>query len=1131
MAELTCRYCGTPLTPGAALCRDCGRPPTPAPVSAPPAPAAPPAEDRAARVRRALAAADSPLPPALRDRYRVEGPLEVPSTEADLFLVVETGDDAGAGAARVRQVLKRYREPQIPRSAPGASPEQIAVKERAFEADRARDRAALRDVLTQLGQVEHAHVIGIHGFDVDEGWELLEHVGAGTLEDLVRERREAGEPFSEYDVVRILDELAHALRAVHAVGLSHGDIKPANVLVRSRSPLDLVLTDFGTMVRLRASAYFDEGGPRPSAPFAAPERRADVRTPKEDVYAVGRIAELLLRTRLAADAGPDADVLDAVEDRFRWERMLRGTTHRTPAERWSADELLGWVRGGEGRRVSALSGPIVRADPLVVAGVVPADPIDMVRRIAADRTGWSDGIEHLERGRLRTWADVANPDLARALEPDGEIGRIDDPGLRLLEALLWVDPELPPSFAGYSLAPAGVLELLDVRDGAPGWLVARELVDHLAGSSRPIAGRAPRETGVAARAVARLSAGASPARTVLRELLTELQRERRELDAAAAALGLESMRPELRRALLGVVARRVAGVRRRTPGRLALLRYARATRRELARATPPVSEVLVAVLAPRTPLRDAAAAVRRWWRSRVDGARAMVGRRRARRRARSAVAAARVPGTDGLIRVGRIDVPPPRRRLRTVALVLLAVVALSPVLPVVRSEPAGPRPGPAGPPDPIVLARGGATLDGVHGRAALPFGAVPGLRPVAPGEPSLASRWEQGLGPDWSRPVRLDAIGAAAAHGAVVVAGTSTVRVLDASTGREAWSRSVGWPCLGPLRTRATLSSPVVTGDTVFLVNSRCLRLGDQVRALDLATGERRWRLPVPDGGEASMLVPAGEDRLVLVVALPAPRLYSIDARSGEVLWRRDPTVGGGPGRVTPLLAAPVSVGEHVLLLVADTQAGRARLLAVDTTSGLVSATSAPIRSACAFLSRASLAVRSGGSEREIAVATGDGRVHLYRSGSGSAAALQRALEGGPEWTVRESALGLPYPSQGSGTCRPAGVAISDGLVHIAHVVHGTLNTVDAATGELVWSVTELAKDRAAPLDVVPTVTRDAVYIVERQLRGTSRIIEFDRVTGTTTGRSYVLPELLPRLSVWDGSLYGTSATRLFGIG
>src|SRR5262249_48862580 len=88
----------------------------------------------------------------------------------------------------------------------------------------------------------------------------------------------------------LLGQLLDALGAVHSAGLVHGDVKPANLLLRTGVRPHLLLADFGVAVRAGVPAA--AAGPPPSLP---PERLAGrAPHPSQDVYAAGLVARRAL---------------------------------------------------------------------------------------------------------------------------------------------------------------------------------------------------------------------------------------------------------------------------------------------------------------------------------------------------------------------------------------------------------------------------------------------------------------------------------------------------------------------------------------------------------------------------------------------------------------------------------------------------------------------------------------------------------------------------------------------------------------------------------------------------------------------------------------------------------------------
>ena len=91
-------------------------------------------------------------------------------------------------------------------------------------------------------------IASLHGLYEDDAnaYVCLEFVGGGDLEALAR----ANAPFSEKDAAALTFELLKALAACHACGVVHGDVKPANVMVRgvglkAGAVPSLALSDFG----------------------------------------------------------------------------------------------------------------------------------------------------------------------------------------------------------------------------------------------------------------------------------------------------------------------------------------------------------------------------------------------------------------------------------------------------------------------------------------------------------------------------------------------------------------------------------------------------------------------------------------------------------------------------------------------------------------------------------------------------------------------------------------------------------------------------------------------------------------------------------------------------------------------
>jgi DNA-binding SARP family transcriptional activator/WD40 repeat protein len=164
-----------------------------------------------------------------------------------------------------------------------------------------------------IAALEHPNVAPILDYwrEPDSAYLVMRRFDHGTLADLL----DAG-PISTHVAMRIIHQIASGLAAAHRRGVVHGDLQPTNVLMDAEG--NAYVTGFVTS--------FGVGHPQRVAspgldPFVSPERRASAgATPSSDLYALGAISKLMLRT---ADGDSrevtwviDRATADHPEDRF-----------------------------------------------------------------------------------------------------------------------------------------------------------------------------------------------------------------------------------------------------------------------------------------------------------------------------------------------------------------------------------------------------------------------------------------------------------------------------------------------------------------------------------------------------------------------------------------------------------------------------------------------------------------------------------------------------------------------------------------------------------------------------------------------------------------------------------------------
>jgi tRNA A-37 threonylcarbamoyl transferase component Bud32 len=145
-----------------------------------------------------------------------------------------------------------------------------------FERTRREARSAAR--------ISHPNVVTVHDVVDDEGLPsiVMEYVPSITLGELIKKSG----PMSPAEAARIGRGMIAALRAAHAAGVLHRDVKPGNVLLGKDGRV--VLTDFGIAQASGTSTLTRTGELIGSIDFLSPERlTSGAPGPEADLWALG----------------------------------------------------------------------------------------------------------------------------------------------------------------------------------------------------------------------------------------------------------------------------------------------------------------------------------------------------------------------------------------------------------------------------------------------------------------------------------------------------------------------------------------------------------------------------------------------------------------------------------------------------------------------------------------------------------------------------------------------------------------------------------------------------------------------------------------------------------------------------
>ncbi|RBM05585.1 serine/threonine-protein kinase [Streptomyces sp. PT12] len=306
---------------------------------------------------------------------------------------MDVGDLVG-GRYRLRERFTEGAMGQVWRATDALVPRTVVLKRTHVDGGRGQ-RAVLQEAAI-LAEMQHPHVVTLH--DVIPGdagggdhWLVMEYVTSRSLAGLVNalpRRRLADDDGVQAwrRAAEIGVQLAEALRAVHAKGVVHRDVKPGNVLVADN--WFVKLGDFGNCGAGDPEETQGEG-PIPRTPaYAAPEvHRGGVPSRASDVFSLGATlfrvveghslygpsateAEMEMRARAGAfvaavRAGPLGPVLD---------RLLAPRPEDRPDAAEAVALLRGLLPAADVRSAPPRSGPVPVDAPVDALNAPPAPP-------------------------------------------------------------------------------------------------------------------------------------------------------------------------------------------------------------------------------------------------------------------------------------------------------------------------------------------------------------------------------------------------------------------------------------------------------------------------------------------------------------------------------------------------------------------------------------------------------------------------------------------------------------------------------------------------------------------------------------------------------------------------------------
>ncbi len=294
---------------------------------------------------------------------------------------------------------------------------QVAVKEvypppgvSESERELLRDRT-FREART-AARLSHPNVVTIYDVveDGNQPWIVMELVRARSLRDMVQEDG----PLTPEHAAKIGLQVLAALRAAHALGIMHRDVKPGNVLIETDGRA--VLADFG-IARAEDSPNTTTTGVLVGSPsYIAPERaRGERGGPESDLWSLGATLYAAVEGRPPYERAGALATLTAVvtEDPDPPRRcaalwpVISELLRREPGQRLGAAAAEQGLRLVAGARNASATVPL----PAVTE---PADPGE----VGVDQAHPGDTLERAEH--TRAFHPRATPPDAEPVVPDAD---------------------------------------------------------------------------------------------------------------------------------------------------------------------------------------------------------------------------------------------------------------------------------------------------------------------------------------------------------------------------------------------------------------------------------------------------------------------------------------------------------------------------------------------------------------------------------------------------------------------------------------------------------------------------------------------------------------------------------------
>jgi serine/threonine protein kinase len=170
--------------------------------------------------------------------------------------------------------------------------------------------ARFRREAQAVAALRHPNIVQVYDFDVEDGvsYMVMELLEGDTLKARLNDYRVRDEGMPWGDSVRITLDVLDGLAYADSEGMTHRDVKPANILLTRRG--QAVITDFGIAQIVGATQHTAAGALMGTLNYIAPEQGLEGQSDaRSDIYSLGIVLYEMLTQRTPFDADTPLAIL------------------------------------------------------------------------------------------------------------------------------------------------------------------------------------------------------------------------------------------------------------------------------------------------------------------------------------------------------------------------------------------------------------------------------------------------------------------------------------------------------------------------------------------------------------------------------------------------------------------------------------------------------------------------------------------------------------------------------------------------------------------------------------------------------------------------------------------------------